>query len=87
MALKVRRSGLSLASAGALRAVTPDDDADLPDGPCRAFEAKTSGLVTVIAVDDTVPQQLYLIQGVTKAVRARRVLATGTDATGIVALY
>lgn len=87
MALKVRRSGLSLASSPSLRAVTPSDDADLPDGPCRALEATTAGLVMVIAVDDTVPQQLYLIQGVPKAVRAKRVLATGTDAAGIVALY
>lgn len=73
--------------AVSLRSVAPSDINDFADGPCRALTATGAGLISVLAADDTTPQTLYLGQGAVLSIAARRVYATGTAATGIVALY
>ena len=86
MALKVY-DPLSTASGRALRAVTPSDSDNLPDGPCRSLTATGAGTISVIAVDDDSAQTIYVAQGDRWPIRAKRVRATGTTATGIVAVY
>ncbi len=67
-----------------IAAVTPDDGADL--AVCsRALNVSGAGsvrLTTVTGATDTV----YIAAGLAFPVRARRIWATGTTATGIVAL-
>lgn len=73
-----------------LRAVTPDDDADLPDGPCRALYVATAGTLTVVAVDDdatTGAVSLGTVAAGYHPISVKRVKATGTGASGIVAIY
>jgi hypothetical protein len=69
------------------RAVTPNDTTDLPDGACKALHAVGAGSIVTIGVDDTAAVTHYIVQGGMLPIRARRVLSTGTTATGIVALY
>lgn len=66
-------------------AVTPNDGADLPGAPCKALWIGVAGTVALIAADDTASVTLNCPQGLLP-IRARRVLATGTTATSIVAL-
>ena len=73
--------------ARALRAVTPSDTAMLPDGTCRALTCGVSGTATVLADGDTVAVQIYLNAGSAMSVQAKQVKATGTTASGIVAMY
>lgn len=66
-------------------AVTPDDGADLPFAS-RALNAAGEGAVRVTTVGgDT--GTVYLAAGIAFPLRVRRVWATGTTATGIVALF
>lgn len=69
-----------------LRVVTPDNDADLPDGACKSLWVTADGDLTVIAQDDTDPVTIPVLAGQCIPIRARRVLATGTTAT-LVAIY
>jgi hypothetical protein len=69
-----------------VRAVTPDNDNDLATGVCKALLIGVAGTVSVIAADDTDAVTLTVEAGVLP-VRVRRVRATGTTATSIVALY
>ncbi len=72
-----------------LRAVTPADGTDLPDGICRALFVGTSGDIVMIAGEDEVGDTVTL-PGVAAGilpVSTKRVLATGTTASGIIALY
>ena len=67
-------------------AVTPDDGADLAAGPCRALYVGVAGAVRLISPDgDDVTLQSGA--GQYHPLRAARVMATGTDASGLVALY
>ena len=66
-------------------AVTPNDSADLADIP-KALLIGVGGTLTITAADDTSSVALTVSAGVLP-VRAKRVFATGTTATGIVALY
>jgi hypothetical protein len=69
--------------------VIPDDAADLPDGPCRAIclaEAGDLAIVTLRGESRVLPSGL-LAPGVLHPIGARRVLETGTTATGIHAGY
>lgn len=76
------------APARGLRAVTPSDGADLPDGPCRSLYVGAAGNVSVIAADDTSPVTFVGVPaGVTLPVRAKRVRATGTTAGSLIAYY
>jgi hypothetical protein len=65
--------------------ITPDDDVDLPTLP-RAIVVGEAGTVAVTFGNGT-SVQLPLTAGVIYPIRAQRVLATGTTATGITGLY
>jgi hypothetical protein len=73
--------------ARAARAVTPNDAADLALGACRFLTCNTAGNIVVILADDTVAVTYVWFPGAPMPVRAKRVLATGTTAAGIVAHY
>jgi hypothetical protein len=72
------------ASDGA--AVTPNNGADLPTS-ARALYIGTAGDVKVDMVSGTTLTFTAVPAGVILPVRARRVYATGTTATNIVAIY
>ena len=64
--------------------VEPSDTTDLPLAS-RALNVAESGLVKVTTTNDTTAQ-IYIAAGVAFPIRAARIWATGTTATGIVAL-
>ncbi len=66
--------------------IEPDDGADLDKIP-RALMVATGGDVAVILRDGTALTLPELAPGVIYPIRARRVLVTGTVASGIVGLY
>lgn len=72
--------------ASSYAAVTPDDGADLPGGVARAVYVGTAGALRVISPegDDVTIQSAG---GQYHPLRVARVMAAGTDAAGIVALY
>lgn len=72
--------------ATTLRAVIPGDDSDLPGGTTRAIHVGTAGTVTVMDTSGNVAT-LTSLDAQYHPVRVRRVLATGTTATSIVAMY
>jgi len=80
------RAASSTGPAIGIAAVTPADDADLPGGPCRSLYVGGAGTLRIIAIDgreatlQSGPCQYHPIQ-------ARRVMTSGTTATGVVALY
>jgi len=80
--------GLGLPNvASALRAVTPDDNNDLPGGSAFISVA-TSGNYSVIAHSDQSAVTLNLAAGMVHPTLVRRVLSTGAASTsGIVAHY
>lgn len=71
-------------------AITPDDDNDLAL-TTRAINVAVSGAVRVTTLGtpedpgDTIT--LYIAAGIAFPIRAVRIYATGTTATGIVGLY
>lgn len=69
-----------------LEAVTPSDTVALTGGMCRALYIGVAGDVTVLAEDDTTAVLLKACPVGLIAIRAKRVNATGTAATNIVAL-
>lgn len=75
----------TFAPARRLLAVTPSDVADLAVIP-KALHIGVGGTISIIGADDTDPVTLTVDAGLLP-VRARRVRATGTTATSIVALY
>ncbi len=72
-------------SAVRVRAITPNDGTDLPaDEWTRGLYVGVAGDVAVIMVGDTASVVIpALAAGVLHPIRVRRVLATGTTATGI----
>lgn len=74
------------APAMALAAVTPDDAADLPRGLSRGLYVAGAGAVTLMDAEGGVVT-LQSADTQYHPVRVRRVLAAGTTATGMVALY
>lgn len=71
--------------------VTPSDTVDLAQ-VTRGLQAHRSGnhndvAISVIMMNDTSPVTLYIPNGQPIALRVKRVLVTGTDATSVVALY
>jgi hypothetical protein len=70
--------------ASKLFAVVPDDRVDLPIAS-RALNVAEAGFVQVTTTGGTT-EAVYIAAGSAFPVRAVRVWATGTDATGIVAL-
>ena len=78
------QSGLT-SPASYINVVAPSDTADLPT-TSRALNVATSGLVQITTVGGSTGT-IYVAAGGVFPVRVSRVWATGTDATGIVALY
>lgn len=74
-----------LASARKLATVTPHNSNELPETP-KALYVGGAGTIAIIAEDDTVAVTLTVPAGAILPIRARIVQATGTTATGIVAL-
>lgn len=74
--------------AAALVAVTPSDTVDLAAGIAKALWIGGAGNVRVIAENDTVAITLTAAAaGQLIPLRVKRVLATGTTATSIVAFF
>ena len=75
--------------ASAAKAVTTSDTVDLPLGECRALYVGTGGDVTLQVSGNPREDVLFsnVPSGFVLPVEAIRVKATGTTATGIVALY
>lgn len=67
-----------------IQSVTPNDSTDLPRAG-RALNVAATGSVRLTTVDGTT-DTVYVAAGVAFPVRARRIWATGTTATGIVVL-
>ena len=84
-AFEKNRPGLE-SPADRLETVTPADGADLPGGLTRALFVGTSGSVVA---QDRHGTTVTIASGASQyhPIRVARVLATGTTATGIVALY
>lgn len=73
-------------SARKLVEVTPHNSNDLAY-TTKALFIGTGGNIVVLAEDDTVAVTLKVTDGQILPVRAKRVLATNTTATGIVGMY
>ena len=69
-----------------LLAITPHNDNDLADLP-KALYIGTGGTIAIIAADNTTSVSLTVQDGALLPIRAKRVLVTGTTATGIVGLF
>lgn len=67
--------------------VTPDDANDLPRNPAFAFRVGGAGDVEVTTVDGSQATIVGLAAGEVFRLAVTRIHATGTSATGIVALY
>jgi hypothetical protein len=87
MALKVPRNPQSGSPPGQFRSVTPSDGSDLPERECGALTCLVAGSASVIGAHDTDAVTVALVPGGWLPGRFRRVRATGTTATGIVAAY
>ena len=84
-------------SASYLRLVTPSDAADLPTITAagspdagkkpRGLYIGGAGVVNVLAYGDASPVALTCVAGTVLPIFAKRVYATSTTATNIVALY
>lgn len=71
------------------RPVTPSNDSDLPDGPARSLRFNDAGSVKLVAPGDSDDQAVTFeaYAGEIYPCWARKVFATGTTVTGILALY
>lgn len=80
------RAASAIGPASRFAAVTPDDLADLPDGPTRGLFVGAAGDITV---SDAAGNVATFASGDSQyhPLIVARVLATATSATGIVALY
>lgn len=72
--------------AASFVAVTPDDGAELPDGLTRSLFVGTAGLV---AIENADGNTVVIKSGDSQyhPLRTRKIYATGTTATDIVAIY
>lgn len=86
MADKFQTENVQLVSpASHLATITPDDNTDLPNST-RGINVDSAGVVHLTTVDgDT--GTVFVAAGIVFPVRARRVFATGTTATGIKGLW
>lgn len=80
------RAASAQAPAGRLSPVTPDNGADLPGGTTRGLFVGGDGAVAVV---DAEGGTAVIISAASQyhPIRVRRVLADGTTASDIVALY
>lgn len=70
--------------------VTTNDSVDLTNGVCRGFYVGAAGDVRVTGADmadGTYVTFTLMAAGVIHSIQAKRIWATGTDATGIIAVY
>jgi hypothetical protein len=83
MAANDRRN--SVLSIGSARAVTADDNNDLPGGATRALliGGAAGNVAVIFADDDTAVTLTGLAVGVWHPISVKRVLSTGTTAGGI----
>lgn len=75
----------STSPARQLRTITPSDSVDLPGG-VRGIYAAVAGDIAIVAIDDSSPVVVTVAANSIFPVQAKRVCATGTTATGLVAL-
>ena len=68
-----------------LVAITPHDTNDLAY-VTKAVYIGTGGTISIIAADDTAAVSLTVQDGAVLPIRAKRIRATGTTATGIVGM-
>ena len=68
-----------------LRAITPSDTENIPF-VAKGIFVGTGGTISILAVGDTEAVALTVQDGAILPIRARRINATGTTATGLVAL-
>ncbi len=68
-----------------LRNVTPSDTDEL-EFVCSGIVCSAGGALSIVGIDDSLPVTLPVVAGQIYPVRAKAVRATGTTATGIVAL-
>lgn len=68
-----------------LRAITPSDTENIPF-VAKGIFVGTGGTISILAVGDTEAVTLTVQDGAILPIRARRINATGTTATGLVAL-
>lgn len=66
--------------------VAPSDGTDLPGGACLCLFVGGGGAVRIRAIDGS-EATIHSADAQYHPVRAARILASGTTATGIVALY
>lgn len=66
------------------KAITPSDTVDITGGILRGFYVGVSGDVAVIMADGSTVTWPALAAGVPHPIQVKRILATGTTATGIV---
>lgn len=79
--------GTGLESPGSFaRAITPSDSLDLPDVP-RAIFAGADGVVRVTMRGGGDPVSFAILSGAPLPIRVKKVWATGTTATGLVAVW
>lgn len=80
--------GYSVGPIGGARLVSPDDENDLPDGPCRAIWVGTSGDIELTLVGDI---NAILFSSVPASTiipfACKRINNSNTTASGIIALY
>ena len=74
-------------SSGACRVVTPNDGSDLPIGICRALYIGSAGDVSIVDLSDETIVFVGVVAGSVLPVQTKRVNATATTATNIIALY
>jgi|SoimicmetaTmtLPB_FD_contig_31_7795942_length_537_multi_2_in_0_out_0_2 hypothetical protein len=65
--------------------ITPSDTVDLLEYT-RAIRANTAGVINILCVDG-VTTACNFLAGETRAIRARRIMAASTTATGIEGMY
>jgi hypothetical protein len=73
--------------SGMLRAVTPDNDDDLPDGITRGLYVGVAGNIGVVDATGGSATIVGAQAGQILPLKVRRVTVTNTTATDIVALY
>jgi hypothetical protein len=80
------RAASPVGPATILKPVTPSDTADLPDGVSRSLYVGVAGALAVV---DAAGNEATLFSGAGQyhPIRVARVLAAGTTATSILALY
>lgn len=67
--------------------ITASDATDIPGGPCEAMWVGTGGDVVVVGAQGSVVTFKNVPSGFMLLVKAKRVNATNTTATDLVALY